>query len=41
MVSDGYQALANSPSMRRIDEALTRIALTDVTVLLSGESGVG
>jgi two-component system response regulator AtoC len=40
-VSDGYQALANSPCMRRIDTALTRIASTDVTVLISGESGVG
>jgi two-component system, NtrC family, response regulator AtoC len=40
-VSDGYQALVNSPCMRRIDTTLTRIASTDVTVLISGESGVG
>jgi two-component system response regulator AtoC len=40
-VSDVYQALANSPCMRRIDAILTRIASTDVTVLISGESGVG
>jgi two-component system, NtrC family, response regulator AtoC len=39
--SDSYQALANSPCMRRIDEIVTRVASTDVTVLISGESGVG
>jgi two-component system, NtrC family, response regulator AtoC len=40
-VTDGYQALSNSPCMRRIDEIVTRVASTDVTVLISGESGVG
>jgi two-component system response regulator AtoC len=40
-VSNGYQALVNSPVMRRIDEILTRVAATDITVLISGESGVG
>jgi two-component system, NtrC family, response regulator AtoC len=40
-VSDSYQALANSLCMRRIDEIVTRVASTDVTVLISGESGVG
>ena len=37
----GYEALVNSASMRLIDAAVTRVAPTDVTVLISGESGVG
>jgi transcriptional regulator with GAF, ATPase, and Fis domain len=41
VVPAGYQALGNSPVMRRIDDTLTRIAATDITVLISGESGVG
>jgi DNA-binding NtrC family response regulator len=36
-----YEALANSACMRLLDAALTRVAPTDVTVLISGESGVG
>jgi two-component system response regulator AtoC len=36
-----YDALANSPCMRRIDATVRRVACTDVTVLISGESGVG
>jgi transcriptional regulator with GAF, ATPase, and Fis domain len=38
---NGYEALVNSASMRLIDAAVTRVAPTDVTVLISGESGVG
>jgi transcriptional regulator with GAF, ATPase, and Fis domain len=37
----GYEALINSGGMRLIDAAVTRVAPTDVTVLISGESGVG
>jgi DNA-binding NtrC family response regulator len=36
-----YEALINSASMRLVDAAVTRVAPTDVTVLISGESGVG
>jgi len=39
--SDRYQALMNSPSMRAIHEVVLRVAATDVTVLIWGESGVG
>jgi DNA-binding NtrC family response regulator len=38
---NGYQPLVNSASMRRIKAMVTRVAATDVTVLISGESGVG
>ena len=37
----GYEALVNSARMRLVDAAVTRVAPTDVTVLISGESGVG
>jgi two-component system, NtrC family, response regulator AtoC len=37
----GYDALANSAGMRRIDATVTRVAPTDITVLILGESGVG
>ena len=40
-VEDDYQPLGNSAGMRRIDATVNRIAATDVTVLISGESGVG
>lgn len=40
-VQSEYQALGNSPCMRRVDATVTRVAATDVTVLISGESGVG
>jgi transcriptional regulator with PAS, ATPase and Fis domain len=40
-VPNGYQPLVNSASMRRIKAMVTRVAATDVTVLISGESGVG
>jgi two-component system response regulator AtoC len=40
-VEDGYQPLVNSAVMRRLDATVSRIAATDVTVLVSGESGVG
>jgi two-component system response regulator AtoC len=39
--SNEYQALVNSAGMRLVDAAVTRVAPTDVTVLISGESGVG
>ena len=38
---NNYEALVNSACMRRINETVTRVAATDVTVLISGESGVG
>jgi len=40
-VADEYQPLVNSACMREIDAMVTRIAPTDVTVLISGDSGVG
>jgi len=40
-VFNGYQPLVNSASMRHIKTMVTRVAATDVTVLISGESGVG
>jgi DNA-binding NtrC family response regulator len=36
-----YQALANSACMRRVNATVSQIASTDVTVLITGESGVG
>ncbi|HSC29578.1 MAG TPA: sigma-54 dependent transcriptional regulator [Vicinamibacterales bacterium] len=39
--SGHYEALMNSPSMRAINEVVLRVAATDVTVLIWGESGVG
>jgi transcriptional regulator with GAF, ATPase, and Fis domain len=39
--SNGCEALVNSASMRLIDAAVTSVAPLDVTVLISGESGVG
>ena len=36
-----YEPLVNSACMRRVDAMVTRIAPTDATVLISGESGVG
>ena len=39
--SGQYEALANSACMRRVDATVRRVACTDVTVLISGESGVG
>jgi DNA-binding NtrC family response regulator len=41
---DGWgddEALANSACMRRVNATVSRVASTDVTVLISGESGVG
>jgi DNA-binding NtrC family response regulator len=40
-VPNEYQPLVNSASMRRIKAMVNRIAGADVTVLISGESGVG
>ena len=39
--ADDYEALANSPCMRRIIATVSRVASTDLTLLISGESGVG
>jgi len=39
--SDEYEALSNSACMRRVNATVSRVAGTDVTVLISGESGVG
>jgi len=36
-----YEPLVHSACMRRINAIVTRVASTDVTVLISGESGVG
>jgi DNA-binding NtrC family response regulator len=36
-----YEALANSASMRRVTATVSRVASTDVPVLITGESGVG
>jgi two-component system response regulator AtoC len=41
LATSAYQALANSPRMRRLDAIVNRIAAADVTVLIEGESGVG
>jgi DNA-binding NtrC family response regulator len=38
---NGYEALVNSAGMRLIDVTVSRVAPTDVTVLICGESGVG
>jgi DNA-binding NtrC family response regulator len=40
-VPNEYEPLVNSVSMRRIKAMVTRVAGADVTVLISGESGVG
>jgi DNA-binding NtrC family response regulator len=38
---NGYEPLVNSDGMRLVDAAVSHVAPTDVTVLISGESGVG
>src|SRR5262249_40413099 len=40
-VPNDYEPLVNSACMRRINAMVTRVAATDVTALISGESGVG
>lgn len=41
LISDDDSIVANSPEMRRILDIAREIAKTDITVLLTGESGVG
>jgi two-component system response regulator AtoC len=40
-IRSGATQLGTSPSMRRVDELIDRIADADVPVLITGESGVG
>ncbi len=40
-VSESSEIIGESPSIRRLREAIARIAPTDATVLIRGESGVG
>ncbi|MDO9144403.1 sigma-54-dependent transcriptional regulator [Rhodoferax sp.] len=39
--SQGHTALGQSPAMRRIEAMLHRLATSDTSVLITGESGVG
>jgi two-component system, NtrC family, response regulator AtoC len=41
LTTSRYEALTNSASMRRLNEMVDRVAATNVTVLIWGESGVG
>lgn len=41
LIPDDESVIANSPEMRRILDIAREVAKTDITVLLTGESGVG